>query len=246
MNKYVYILYLSFLMTASLFFISGCSNYLAESSDLVVVSVSPAIGATGVASNENISVTFNKIMDTSKDLVNAVKFYNQNNTAVYPLTYESISWSNDNQTVTIVKPGNWIGGDGSRVYWIASEEGFMDEKGKYLLEGTVLADYYMSGFGIVGRSPYFGQESVYHPRTLEVTFNMSIDATTLTYEVSPLPYSSQPSFEISGDLKTLSWHVSSWDAVGTVAITLESDLDDYNHVYKIPAGTYILYYQNAN
>ena len=230
--------------------ISGCANYLASSSAPVIISRSPAQGETGVASNEPIVITFNKKMDQTLGS-DPIKIYNQYNTALMPQTMGS-SWSNGGKTLTVTHEGDWSGGQGTRVYWIASKEGFSDEDGNFLLEGTVLADYYLSGFGVIYRSPYFSEEAVYHPKTIEVTFSSSVDPTSVlsvaaaSEHSAGIFYPQTPSVTFSANYETVYWYIASWDAVGTVALTWENDVSNWEHTATIPAGTYILYYENAN
>ena len=141
MNKQAYIIYIAVLMLTSTIFISGCTSFLASSSAVTVISRTPTIGATAVASTENLVLVFNKAMDTSIQLNDAINFDDANNTAGYPQTYESAGWSTGDTTLTIVSPGNWSGSASARAYWLASNEGFADEDGNSLLEGTVLLDF---------------------------------------------------------------------------------------------------------
>ncbi|MFC1766981.1 Ig-like domain-containing protein [Candidatus Margulisiibacteriota bacterium] len=259
MNKYSYSIYVLFLILLSVFAISGCSTYLAGSSDPAILSRSPSLGATSIASGETLTLVFNKKMNTSVNLNDAITFYNQYNTAIYPNTYESVSWSGDGKTLTILNPGEWLGGDGSRVYWIASKEGFQDENGNSIVEGTVLFNHYMSGFGIVSRTPYITEGDIYHPRTLEVTFSMTVDAGTLTPEVywpgpstAQIPYFFPPTWEWSADFKTFRMMVSSWSASPATAVaSIEGNVESFIGGYTIPRGasgyqSILWWYGNSN
>lgn len=260
MNKYSFPIYIIFLVAASAFLISGCSTYLATISDPAILSRSPTIEATGVPSNETMTLTFNKKMNTDlSQLQNWIRFYNQYDTALYPATYESISWSSDGKTLTILNPGEWLGGDGSRVYWTASKEGFRDENGNYLMEGTVLFNYYMSGFGIVGRSPYYGEGNITHPRTLEVTFSspISIESylefpfTASSEHTAGMMYPFPPTIDtyyLSNGNRTINMYISSYDAAGQVAIIVspESQIWNESKTDSVPGGTFMWYYQNNN
>lgn len=254
MNKYSYYIYITALIIISFVMSTGCSTYLSGMSDPVILSRSPSLGATGVASNENIVITFNKKMDTTVNLGNAIKFDNPNNTASGPTSATTVEWSGDGKTLSIVNPGGWTIDKGLRVYWTVSKEAFKDEEGKSVIENAVIMDYCLSGFGIVGRSPYYGEQNVVHPKTLEVTFSMPISiesfaanrVTPSTEHTAGNP--SVAAFYLSNGNRTINLQVSSWQfPASQVALMVSYKLiSDETNTYMIPAGTMLWYYENVN
>jgi Bacterial Ig-like domain len=146
MNKRTYMFFTSALLLLTFAFCTGCGKYLTQYSAPYIVSSQPAIGATGIVSTETLWVKFNKSMDGAAIDVSALGSklsFPQQMTAVptfFADTTPEVYWS-ENATKLTITGVNFISGEGSRVYIVATREGFMDANGLYLPENTVMWDY---------------------------------------------------------------------------------------------------------
>ena len=144
-KKYTFLIF-AFVMLAFTF-VSGCGRYIVQYTAPSVIASSPAMGATGAASNETLTVKFSKAMDISNmdlaGLVSKVKFAPDMNAVITfdaAVTPEAL-WSEDNSVLTVTNVRFVSSDAGARVHIIASREAFIDRNGLYLPEDSALWNY---------------------------------------------------------------------------------------------------------
>jgi hypothetical protein len=146
MNTKTFSLLLVTLAFICIFFNFGCGKYLVQYSAPDILSISPTIDATGIASNEQLWIKFSKAMDPgditmsglgkrfiwASDMTATTTFFAE-------LTPEAY-WTEEN-TKLILNNIFFINSPGTHVHIIASLEGFSDTDGKFLPEGTSMWKY---------------------------------------------------------------------------------------------------------
>jgi hypothetical protein len=124
----------------------GCGKYATQYSSPVLLSVYPAIDATGMASDETIWIKFSKSMDPGDVTLSGLgkRLVWASDMTATPTTFAEITpevtWSEENTKLT-VKNIYFIDSPGTLVHVIASLEGFIDTNGQKLPEGTTLWKY---------------------------------------------------------------------------------------------------------
>jgi len=114
-----------------------------------IVSRSPTIGATDVATTENIVITFSNPLLTKEVMTNLMITTWEGHTAGLPfLGTSEVIWSNNYRTAT-VSIENWPNNPNGRVRFIMATN-FLDIHGQTLPMGTWISDY-----GLVGAPPVY-------------------------------------------------------------------------------------------
>ncbi len=144
-KKYIFLIFSIFILTFA--FVSGCGRYVVQYTAPVILSSSPASGATNVPSDETLSIQFSKSMDSANTDINGlmtkIKVASDMTATVTfdaSTTPEAV-WNGDFTVLTIMNIRFVSAEAAARVHIVASWEAFIDRNGLYLPENTELWNY---------------------------------------------------------------------------------------------------------
>jgi methionine-rich copper-binding protein CopC len=143
-----------------------------------VSSVTPANGATGVAVNSTIALTFNEALNPATVTTSTVQLLDANNNAVA----ESVSYNSTNNTVTVT-PASYLQNNATYTVLVhggSSGSVIQDPAGHNMTANYSSSFTTIAPVAVSSVSPTNGGTNVATGTTVTITFNQALDPTTVT------------------------------------------------------------------